>query len=362
MVLAVPAYACTAGLSPGGQGIGSTFEAADCSIPQAQIFDGGPGKDGIPALDNPKLVTPGDPGTEYLADGDRVIGVVLEGQPIAVPLRIGWWHEIVNFDVGGSHVAVTYCPLTGSSLVFDRRAAGNNTLGVSGLLFMNNLIMYDRSLEQSLWPQLSRGARCGAKKGTNLTMVPAIEMTWAGWQTLHPDTRVVSSQTDIPREYTRYPYFDYDRPDNDDLLFPMPGDIDRRRPPKELVLGIPAGDSSGIAFPFGALQELGDVAVVNTAVDNQPIVVFWDGPRGAAAAFLASSEGTTRTFRVESGQIVDESGSAWRIDGLATSGSLAGTRLDPVAEAFVVFWFAWPAFHPAAQLWTPTAAAPGGAP
>ena len=360
-VLAVSACAaCLAGPTPPGQSPNNpSFDVTECSIPQTLIFDGGPGKDGIPALTNPTLVAPGASGTEYLQDADRVIGLVVEGQPVAVPLRIGWWHEIVNLDLGGKRVAVTHCPLTGSSLVFDRRSAGNNTFGVSGLLFMNNLIMYDRSAEESLWPQLSRGARCGARRGTNATMIPSFEMTWGGWKALYPDTRVVSSKTDIPRNYSYYPYGDYDRPDNPDLLFPMPGGLDRRRPPKERVLAIPLGDSAGVAFPFGALQALGNLAVVNTSVGNQPIVVFWAAASGAAAAFSATSGGAKRTFRVQSDQIVDdESGSSWRVDGLATSGPLAGTRLDPVAEAFVVYWFAWPAFYPAGELWTPAQAAP----
>ncbi|MBI2615711.1 MAG: DUF3179 domain-containing protein, partial [Gemmatimonadetes bacterium] len=285
--------ACAAGPSTAAQ---SNIDI-ECSIPSSLIFDGGPGKDGIPALSNPRLVSPGDRGTEYLQGQDRVIGLVVEGQPIAVPLRIGWWHEIVNFDVGDRHLAVTHCPLTGSSLVFDRTGAGNATFGVSGLLFMNNLIMYDRASEESFWPQLSRGARCGAKLGTDLAMYPAIEMTWAGWRSLYPNTGVVSSETDVPRDYDRYPYGNYDQPDNPDLLFPMPGGLDRRRPPKERVLGIPAGDSAGMAFPFGALQELGDIALVDTAVGGKRIAVFWDGGAAAAAAFYSSTDGTIRTFR-----------------------------------------------------------------
>ncbi len=137
----------------------------NCSIPASQIFDGGPGKDGIPALTNPRLVGAGEPGTEYLRDDDRVIGVLLEGQPVAVPHNIGWWHEIVNFNLGDQRLAVTYCPLTGSSLAFDRAPIGGAELGVSGLLFQNNLIMYDRSSRESLWPQMLRGARCGPHAG-----------------------------------------------------------------------------------------------------------------------------------------------------------------------------------------------------
>lgn len=324
----------------------------DCSIPQSLIFDGGPGKDGIPALSNPTLVNPGAPGTEYLRDTDRVIGLLVDDQPIAVPLNIGWWHEIVNFDLGGRHLAVTHCPLTGSSLVFDRGSARNATFGVSGLLLMNNLIMYDRNAGESFWPQLSRGARCGPATGTNLAMLPAIEMTWDGWKTLYPSTRVVSAATGFGRDYTQYPYGDYDRPDNPRLLFPNPS-LDRRRPPKERVLGIPAGDSAGVAFPFGVLDSLGSVTVVEATVAGERVAVFWDGARGGAAAFHPRAGETALTFRAEANQIVDnQSGSAWRVDGVATSGPLAGTRLEPVAQAFVVYWFAWAGFYPAAQLWT----------
>jgi hypothetical protein len=233
-----------------------TRGALECTIPKSLIFDGGPGKDGIPALSNPRLVRIDDPGAQYLREEDRVIGLLVDGQPIAVPLNIEWWHEIVNFDLGSRHLAVSHCPLTGSSLVFDRAAAENGTFGVSGLLFMNNLIMYDRGTAESFWPQMLRGARCGPKTGTDLLMFPALEMTWTGWKSLHPDTKVVSSETGVARDYRVYPYGNYDQPDNPSLLFPMPAGIDQRRPPKERVLGIPQGPDGGIALPFGALRQL----------------------------------------------------------------------------------------------------------
>ncbi|HUF68182.1 MAG TPA: DUF3179 domain-containing (seleno)protein [Longimicrobiales bacterium] len=168
-----------------------------CVIPAGEIFDGGPGKDGIPALWNPDLVAADGPGLEYLQDDDRVIGLFWNGQAIAIPHNIGWWHEIVNLDLEGLQVAVTFCPLTGSSLAFDRSAIGGSTFGVSGLLYRNNLIMYDRNQPESLWPQMARGARCGALSGTSLDMVPVIEMTWAGWRSLHPDTRVISGDNGL---------------------------------------------------------------------------------------------------------------------------------------------------------------------
>ena len=112
---------------------------------QAELISGA-AKDAIPALTDPRLVPVGDPETDYLLGTDRVIGLEIAGEYIAVPHNILWWHEIANFNEVS--LAVTYCPLTGSSMVFDRRAAEGAELGVSGLLFKNNLVMYVRPLPQ----------------------------------------------------------------------------------------------------------------------------------------------------------------------------------------------------------------------
>ena len=325
----------------------TTNPEQNCSISASEIFSGGPGKDGIPALTNPDMVPPGAAGTEYLLDDDRVIGLVLGDEVLAIPLNIMWWHEIVNLDVAGRQLAVTHCPLTGSSLVFDRASLDGAELGVSGLLYRNNLIMYDRRTEESLWPQMLRGATCGARIGEGLNMVPAWEMSWSGWQFLHPQTLVVSSETTFGRNYRIYPYDDYDRIDNTQLLFPM-GSIDRARPPKERVLGIPDGEG-GRAYPYGALHDLGLAAVVQENDD----VIFWNSQRQTAMAYNRLLDGEALDFRVISGQIRDaQTESGWRVDGLAISGPLAGRRLEPVAEAYVSYWFAWAAFHPNATLWS----------
>ena len=125
----------------GGGGIGDDMTAL-CQELQEGLISGA-ARDGIPALTDPTLVPVGDAKTDYLLGTDRVIGLEVAGEYIAIPHNILWWHEIVNLnDVG---LAVTYCPLTGSSMVFDRAAAEGAELGTSGLLFKNNLVMYDRS-------------------------------------------------------------------------------------------------------------------------------------------------------------------------------------------------------------------------
>ncbi|TVR51450.1 MAG: DUF3179 domain-containing protein [Gemmatimonadales bacterium] len=330
------------------------FADLTCSIPENDILDGGVGIDGIPSVQNPPLVLANAPGAAYLEPSDRIIGLVLDGQPVAIPHNILWWHEIANLDLdSGERLAVTYCPLTGTSMVFDRAPVDGAELGVSGLLFRSNLIMFDRQSGQSLWPQMLRGARCGPADGTELPMVASLEMTWQGWQALHPSTQVVSSELGFARNYRLYPYGDYERATNAQTLVPL-GGLDERRPPKERILGIPTLGGGGIAFPFFELNALGMRGVVHPESAPDQVVVFWDREVEGAMAYRPTLDGESLVFHVVDGRILDQaSGSQWRIDGVAVEGPLAGRALEPIDEAYVAFWFAWADFHPETELWLP---------
>jgi hypothetical protein len=331
----------------GGGSDSGTFTTSNCTIPTDRIVTGCNGADCIPSIDG---ITPGDDrlvsgNPRGLGDSDRVIGLVFDGQAMAVPLSILWTHEIVNVDEwGGRRFAVTYCPLTGSSLAFDRRPLDGAELGVSGLLFNNNLVMYDRRDETSLWPQMSRRATCGANIGTDLSMLPVVEMRWGRWQELHPETQIVSDgNTDFDRSY---PYGNYRAPDSNPLIR-MP--VDDRRPPKELVLGIPINSVGGLALPFGEFEDGMNAQVVTVTVGATEKIVFWRRDAQTAMAFE-----TSRTFSVQNGEIVDEeTGSVWSVEGRAIEGPLAeqNAQLTQVESAYVSFWFAWAAFQPETQIW-----------
>lgn len=329
---------------------GQRATTASCIIEESELAGGCPGrgKDCVAALWNPELIAPDE--AEYLNADSRVIGLTVDGQPYAVPLNVLWWHEVANFDAKETQLVVTYCPLTGSSLAFDRAAIGGQKFGVSGLLFKNNLVMYDSTRQESLWPQMSRAAGCGPRAGAALSMIPSIEMVWDGWVSLHPDTRVITGPND-PNQYERYPYGDYDELSNPRLSVPM--EIDDRRPPKERVLGVPKSEG-GIAFPFGELDNGAPVrAIAATRGRQEALVIFWDRARRAAMAYRPFIDGERLTFSVTDEHIRDnETGSTWRIDGEATAGPLRGRRLEPFAEAFVSFWFAWAAFQPDTQIWS----------
>ncbi|MFK7844637.1 MAG: DUF3179 domain-containing protein [Rhodothermales bacterium] len=329
----------------------SLLNEDDCSIPVGQVVSGGVAKDGIPSLQNPTLVEAGSAAAVYLQPENRVIGVVIDGEPVAIPHNILWWHEIVNLDLQSSQLAISYCPLTGSSIAFDRAQHDGATFGVSGLLWQNNLIMYDRNTDETLWPQMLREGGCGTGRGQELTAFASSEMSWSGWQRLHPGTRVVSNATGFTRNYTEsgYPYGNYEEPDNAGTLFTQ--DVNDDRPPKERVLGIPVGQG-GKLYPFFELNATASASVVNDFVDGRPVVVFWDNLSEGAVAFESVLNGNRFNFAVNGDQFVDqETGSTWDLQGRAISGEMMGTQLTPVAEAYVAFWFAWKAFHPQSEVW-----------
>ncbi|MEX2471825.1 MAG: DUF3179 domain-containing protein [Gemmatimonadota bacterium] len=324
-----------------------------CTIPESEIF-AGQIRDGIPALSELDFGFFGSEGTETWREQDRVIGMIVGDQPIAIPLNIFWWHEIVNLDFEGESIAITHCPLTGSSLAFDREPLGGVEFGVSGLLYRNNLMMYDRSGDtESFWPQMSRGARCGPQSGTELDMLALVETTYRGWVEMHPNTLVATTNGLSSRNYsdTGYPYGDYDQPDNPELLFPVPQAVDHRFPPKERVLGVPSG-TGGRAFAYSELAKMGDNVAVTVGEGEEQYVVLFQWARQGAMAYRPVADGQPLTLDSSSGFIIDlETESNWNINGVATSGPLVGSRLEPVHEAFVAFWFSWPLFYPDIEPW-----------
>ena len=329
--------------------------SGQCLVPDNLIVSGGPGKDGIPALTNPEVV-PADAGDSFLLATDLVLGVVVNGEARAYPHAVLWWHEIVNDVLGGRPILVTFCPLTGSGIVHDPVLDGQlHNFGVSGLLFDNNLIMFDRTTD-SLWSQMRRESICGDFRSTRPPLLPVVQSTWAAWKAMHPETSVVSFNTGFPRNYNRYPYGAYDQIDNDQLLFPH-SSIDERLPMKENVLGI---THAGTARAY-SMTLLGDVAirqVVNDVVNGLSVVIAFDAPSELAIPFDRTLEsGEVLTFNLAEGdgfpfQIRDQqTGSVWNLDGLAVSGPLAGERLRPI-PTFTSFWFAWASFNPGTELFS----------
>ena len=315
-----------------------------------EIVSGGVGRDGIPPIDNPQfddLAT----ADEWLQPASPVIALEIDGIARAYPLAILTRHEIANDVIGDTPVAVTFCPLCNSAIVFDRRVDGDTLrFGVSGLLRNSDLIMWD-DVTQTLWQQLTGEGIVGAHTGTLLDIAPSQLVGYAAFKAQYPQGQVLSPGG---RFYGSNPYVNYDSSPRPFLFMGTPDD---RLLATERVLGA-AIEGVSVAYPFGVLAEEG---VINDRLAETDVVAIWqpgalsaldaasiDQSRdvGMAALFDRSLGDRPLTFEWVDGAIVDaETGSHWNIFGSATAGDLAGQQLRPI-NAFPHFWFAWAAFYP----------------
>lgn len=275
------------------------------SIPLDDILSGGPGKDGIPSIDAPKFLVAS--AATYLDDSDPGVGLTVEGESRFYPYRVLVWHEIVNDTIQGEPVLVTYCPLCATGIVFKREVGGKTQeFGVSGKLWQSNLLMYNRAKnadDESLWSQVLGEAVVGVHTGEKLVIIPSDIMRWSEWKKLHPDTRVLSTDTGARRDYGRDPYGDYYT--SESVSFGA-NFRDTRLHPKTLVHGIEIGDAYK-AYPDDAIARNGEID---------------DILGGKTIHATKSSEGEVR----------------FTADG------------EPLAS-IPGFWFSWLAAHPGTELY-----------
>ena len=351
-----------------GESFGPLTGFSDCSIPIAAFTDGGAERSSIPALSNPGVATRLiAPHVGYVNRGDMVIGLEFNGQPLAIPLKLLWYHEVLNLQaetdpddpsVTGQRLTITYSPLTGSVSVFDPEPTGTPDFAVSNYVLDNNLVMDDGS--GTLYPQLTRSATCGPRDGSGLTRVPYELMLYGAWLQVFLDTWIVTRATGHDFLYTLYPYGDYRDPDNGTLFYPTSAPIDPRRKPKEPMVGVPSG-SGGIAFAIADLREVAarDQEGASTTIwaagamaGGEPVVAFWNSTAQSARIFRARAGGRRLTFEVVDGRRQDvETGSVWNFAGEAVDGPLEGERLEAHPEAVHAYWFAWAAFQPHTKVW-----------
>lgn len=281
------------------------FDIGDSLIAEDEIHQGGPPRDGIPAINNPRFISA--PEADWLEPDDRVIGIELDGERRAYPIRILNYHEIVNDRINESAFAITYCPLCGTGVAFEARVAGiEREFGVSGLLYNSDVLLYDRQTE-SLWSQLMSKAVSGPAKGQTLKKIPIQHTTWQAWRQ-GGDTQVLSLDTGYQRNYNRSPYGSYD--EDQVLYFPVNARSTRYHP-KERVIGFEL-DGKFKAYPFVELARV-----------KSPLKDHFGG-KNLVIVFDADAR---------SGEIFDDSGTI-----LASINS---------------FWFAWYAFHPQTEVFEP---------
>ena len=310
-------------------------------IPLDKIKSGGPPKDGIPSIDFPKFAKISD--SQFVSDSAIVIGLEINGDARAYPLFILVWHEIVNDDVGGVPVAVTYCPLCYTNQVFERIIKGNEVeFGTSGKLYQSNLLMYDRWTD-SYWSQGLGMAVTGELSGIKLKTIPFDVISWGDWKKLHPDTLVLTTDTGHLRSYATDPYGDYYTDPR--IIFPV-DNMDDRLHPKEVILGYHA---NGIYKAY-AQNDVEIHNIINDAVGNTSVMLVSLFPHNTRG-YDRTLNGEVLEFEYVDEKIIDtKTKSVWNYDGHAISGSLEGSQLSRLYLE-PGFWFSWVAFYPNTEVW-----------
>ncbi len=314
-----------------------------------EVFDGGPGKDGIPSIDNPQFSSVAE--VDFLAPSDLVLGLKVGDEIRAYPHPILDWHEIVNDEVNGKALAITYCPLTGTGSCWNREVLGAITsFGVSGLLYNSNLIPYDRKSDSN-WSQLLMKSVNGTHTDEEIETYPMIETTWETWQEMYPMSRVLNTQTGFNRNYSFFPYGGY-KTNHDQLLFPV-APLDDRLPAKQRGLGIIINEQSKFYplskfdSPLTLTQEefnLTDIVVVGS--NQQNILVAYERrlPDGTLLTFFPLANIGDPVI------MEDTEGNRWNIFGEAVSGPRKNTVLVPI-RGCIGYWFSFGAFYPEIEIY-----------
>ena len=308
-------------------------DAKKLKIRLEEIVWGGVQVDGIPSLDNPKLIKAGQ--ADYLQDSDPVFGVSINGDMRAYPLRIIGWHEMFNETVGGVPVALAYCTLCSAGILFETQVEGRRKpliFGSSGFLYRSNKLMFDRETD-SLWNQFTGEPVSGPllNSGIKLKIRPVTITTWKAWRTANPDTKVLSLDTGFKRDYgSGVVYADYFA--SAELMFPAFVRDESKVKRKDYVFGIRELDVAR-AWPLAAFEK---EKVINDAFAKRPIVLIGNAKTRTVRAY----ERGGNTFAEAQDEAGLKSGNdLWQVSEDALIGP-GGEKLDRIA-GHLAFWFAW---------------------
>ena len=333
---------------------------ARTSIQFEDMIEGGPGKDGIRSIDQPTFESL-QQAQAWLDAREPVVAFTHAGESKAYPLQILMYHEIVNDDVMGQPISVTYCPLCNAAMIFSRRYQDKVLeFGVSGKVYNSNLVMYDRQTE-SWWLQFTGEGVVGDYTGATLELLPSQQVSFEQFQQAHPDGKVLSRKTGFNKKYGVNPYAHYDSRHLPVVWF-YRKPFDDRLPAMERVLGI-AINQQAKAFPLAGLNQS---ALIETQVADVPIVIISKAGMAsavdsklikeskdvlAAAAFSRELNGRQLDFELRGNEIVDkQTQSIWNMFGKSISGELKGNRLRQIDRG-VYFSFVWLDFYPHSEIY-----------
>ncbi|UZP67848.1 DUF3179 domain-containing protein [Desulfovibrio mangrovi] len=313
-----------------------------------QLVDTGVKPDQIPSLTKPAYLPVADAALS-MDDEDQVFVARFPGAIRIYPQRIMVYHEVVNEEIDGVRVSITYSPLSGGLVGYHARAGRFDTsFGVSGSLLNANTVLFDRATG-SLWPQLLGIAIEGPMLGTKLDRFPLIWTTWERAARAYPDAMVLSRATGFNRRYGSDPYGSYSSRDSyyntQQITYPVLN-RDNRLPPKERIAALEQ-DGLYYALPHSVVRREG---AVNFSLGVTPMVAVWDRKLATVRVYERIAAERTVDFFIQNDKLLDKAThSEWSYDGEALFGVLRGAVLPPVASMDCM-WFAWVGFFPNAEI------------
>jgi len=312
-------------------------------VDPSRLAQGCPRMDCIPSIDDPSYSSAGA-ADDWMGPNETIIGVTADGRARAFPLKILTRHEIVNTEIDGEPIAVTYCPLCRSGIVYSRQVDGRTLeFGVSGKLLDANLVMYDRQTE-TFWSQIRGQAIIGPLTPTELELRHAAVTEWTDWVAAHPGTEVLSRESGSfdPSIYEQDPYAGYD--DRPTVGFGV-DQVDDRLPEKALVHGARI-NGSAMAYPDDQLRR---DRIVEHSIGGIPVVAFRSPTDESPRLLIRQYDGAVLQFRRGDAGLIDGQGRHWTPAGRLVNGT---GQLEQV-QLRSFYWFAWAKFNPATEIYTP---------
>ena len=331
---------------------------------------------------------------EELRGEDRVAGIEVNGDAVALPMSALALREVINMEVGGERVSVSWWAIAYAARAFDRRLPSGHLVTFESIpkTVLNSTVFTDESPD-GRWVQFNGQAVAGEDTGHVMRQLPILATNWSAWSAAYPDTEVLSTEGTPEWDIFERYYFN-DRPG-----LHRQSSKDRRLGDKEIVIGL-VGRDGATAYPYRSLIEQ---PVVHEEFEREPILVVLERISATAAIFSRIVEGRVLTFDPESenprrpelieaadivpepdqdlgdggenepegddqgpaeeqesdGPEIDyeplmlrdrETGSVWRaLTGYCVEGELAGKRMR-MLEGQTGFWFVWSRFYPDTDL------------
>ena len=290
--------------------------------------------DGVGALTDPKMA-PSAIADSYLTPDELVLGVELNGDAKAYPLRILDWHEVINDVIGNTPVTVAYCPLCGTGILYATEVEGREEpieFGTSGLVYRSRQLVYDLQTD-SLWDLFSGRPVVGPLSGSGIELptLPIVMTRWSDWRQQHPDTRVLTSDTGYDHPYIPGAAH-AGNADSPEPLFPV-AVTDYRMAPKDLVFGMRLAEGDK-AWP---LDIFAGGAVVNDNVGPLDVVLIGDAESRTVRAYRR--DGHSFTPSASPRVLYSEDEEVWRVTEEVLQGPNGATL--PRLPGLTAYWFAW---------------------